>query len=56
MDFLADGASEVIERFTDVWRIVVGFVGVLRADDYQGGVVRDKNDGVFVTYVTCKSF
>ena len=24
--FLADGAAEVIERFTDVGRIVVGFI------------------------------
>lgn len=31
VDFLANSASEIIEGFTDVGRIVVGFVGVLRA-------------------------
>ena len=32
VDFFADGAAEVVEGFTDVGRIVVGFVGVLRAE------------------------
>lgn len=31
LDLLTDGAAEVIERFADVGRVIVGFVGVLRA-------------------------
>ena len=29
LDFLADGAAQVVEGFTDVRGVVVGFVGVL---------------------------
>ena len=31
VDFISDGASEVVEGLADVGRVVVGFVGVLRA-------------------------
>lgn len=29
LDLFADGATEVVERFTDVGRIVIGFVRIL---------------------------
>jgi len=29
VDFFGDGAAEIVERLTDVWRVVVGFVGIL---------------------------
>lgn len=31
VNFLGDGAAEVVEGFSDVGRVVVGFVGVLGA-------------------------
>ncbi len=54
VDFLGDGAAEVVEGFADVGRVVVGFVGVLgaggeesveiggvRGSGGEGGCVRD---------------
>lgn len=31
VDFIADGAAEVDEGFANIGRVVVGFIGVLRA-------------------------
>lgn len=54
MDFLGDGAAEVVERFADVVGVVVGFVvvgrAVLLSIEVPGG------SGELPTYVTCKSF
>lgn len=36
VDFLGDGAAEVVEGFADVGRVVVGFVGVLGAVREEG--------------------
>ena len=31
MDFVGNGAAKVSEGFADIWRIVIGFIGVLGA-------------------------
>ena len=62
MDFVGDGAAEVVEGFADVGRVVVGFVGVLgtvrsvglRVDRTVVGSSR--LEATEWTYVTCKSF
>ncbi len=31
VDFVGDGAAKVIERFANIGRVIVGFIGVLGA-------------------------
>lgn len=31
VDFVGNGAAKISEGFADIWRVVVGFIGVLRA-------------------------
>ena len=38
VNLLRDGTAEIVERFTEVRRVVVGFVGVLRGDLEHGRV------------------
>ena len=35
IDFVGDGTSKIIERFTDIRGIIVGFIRILRAWFYQ---------------------
>ena len=42
IDFVGDSATKVIERFANVGRVVVGFVGVLGA---RTGLMENLNHG-----------
>lgn len=37
MDFVGNGAAKVSEGFADIWRVVVGFIGVLGASWWNYG-------------------
>lgn len=37
VDFVGNGAAKVSEGFTDIWRVVVGFIGVLGASWWNYG-------------------
>lgn len=55
VDFLGDGAAEIVEGLADVGGIVVGFVRVLRAIQQDVSVIRTFSEigGAEATYVTC---
>ena len=55
MNLLCDSTSQVVEGFADVWRVVVGFVRVLRSE----GALNETMiiEGLsYDTYVTCSNF
>lgn len=37
MDFVGNGAAKISEGFADIWRVVVGFIGVLGASWWKDG-------------------
>lgn len=39
MDFVGNGAAKISEGFADIWRVVVGFIGIL-GSSWQNGAFR----------------
>jgi hypothetical protein len=49
-DFLGNGAPQVVERFAEIARVVVGFVGILRPGDVY--LVEEEGGRLGSSYVT----
>ena len=55
IDFVGNGTSKVIERFSDIRRVIVGFIRVLRAMVALKEVM-SRRKALGAKYVTCRSF